>query len=158
MIHVDLRRLFEHMWWADAEVLGALRRAVAAPARVLEIYAHVVGAELVWLDRIEGAEQSVAVWPEASLESCGALSERARLRYQSFLDGVRAEDLDRLIHYTNSAGRAFDTRLDDILVHVALHGMNHRGQVSILLRDAGAEPAPTDYIGWVRGAPAATRS
>ena len=39
-----------------------------------------------------------------------------------------------------------------------LHGAYHRGQIALLLREGGAEPAPTDYIAFVRGAPAATRT
>jgi uncharacterized damage-inducible protein DinB len=44
-----------------------------------------------------------------------------------------------------------------MLVHVALHGQYHRGQVALLLRASGFEPATTDYIAWTRGVPAATR-
>jgi uncharacterized damage-inducible protein DinB len=40
---------------------------------------------------------------------------------------------------------------------VALHGAYHRGQIAQLLRQNGAQPAATDYIGFVRGVPAATR-
>jgi uncharacterized damage-inducible protein DinB len=36
--------------------------------------------------------------------------------------------------------------------------MNHRGQVSAQLRAAGFEPNGTDYIGFARGVPAATRT
>jgi len=38
-----------------------------------------------------------------------------------------------------------------------MHGCYHRGQVAMLIRDGGGTPAPTDYIAFVRGAPAATR-
>jgi uncharacterized damage-inducible protein DinB len=99
----------------------------------------------------------VPVWPDPSLENCAALSATARRRYAALLGTLSASDLDRVIHYANSAGKEFDTRLEDILLHVALHGAYHRGQVALVLRDAGAEPGPTDYIAFVRGAPAATR-
>lgn len=153
-----LARLFRHMWWADDAVRAALEAAGdRAPDRAVALYAHVLGAELVWLDRVEGAAPSVAVWPETSLAGCAALARRARERYETFLGSLTAEALPRPIHYTNSAGQAFDTPLEDILLHVALHGAYHRGQIAMLLRDAGAEPAPTDYIAWARGVPAATR-
>jgi len=149
--------LFRHMWWADEHALASVMAADPRPARVVELYAHVVGAELVWLDRVEGPAGGVPVWPDPSLENCAALSATARRRYAALLGTLRASDLDRVIHYANSAGNEFDTRLEDILLHVALHGAYHRGQVAMLLRDAGAEPRPTDYIAFVRGAPAATR-
>jgi uncharacterized damage-inducible protein DinB len=62
------------------------------------------------------------------------------------------------VHYRNSAGDEFDNAIEDILVHVAMHGSYHRGQITMLVRDAGAEPQPTDYIAFVRGAAAATRA
>jgi hypothetical protein len=36
-----------------------------------------------------------------------------------------------------------------------LHGQYHRGKINLLLRQSGAEPAPADYISYVRGVPAA---
>ena len=66
-------------------------------------------------------------------------------------------DLDRDVTYTNSAGQEFTSRVEDILLHVVMHGSYHRGQVAMLIRDGGGTPAPTDYIAFVRGAPAATR-
>jgi uncharacterized damage-inducible protein DinB len=157
MPDIRFSRLFQHMWWADEHVLDALRRATSPPERVIERYAHLLAAELVWLDRVEGATQSVPVWPNVDLAQCARLASTARKRYETFLAGPTAGDLERIVHYANSAGQEFDTPLGDILVHVALHGAYHRGQVALMLRDAGAEPAPTDYIAFVRGAPAATR-
>ena len=42
------------------------------------------------------------------------------------------------------------------LLHVPLHGQYHRGKINLLLRQAGRQPAPTDYITFVRGVSAAT--
>lgn len=152
-----LERLFAHLRWADDQVQEALEAAPEPPARAVELYAHVLGAELVWLDRVQGAPQSVAVWPQTDLAGCRELARLSRRRYQAFLAELSPRDLPRLIHYANSAGEEFDTPLEEILLHVALHGAYHRGQVALLLRDAGAVPAATDYIAFVRGAPAATR-
>ena len=152
-----LRRLFEHMLWADRAAAAALAGAAAPPEAAVATYAHLLGAELVWIDRLEGAPQTVAVWPAADLAACRALAERAERRYAAHLAGLREPDLERLVHYVNSAGQAFDSRAGDILLQVALHGAYHRSQIAGLLRAAGAEPAATDYITFVRGAPAATR-
>jgi hypothetical protein len=42
-----------------------------------------------------------------------------------------------------------------LAVVIALHGAYHRGQVALVVRGGGGEPASTDYIGFVRGVPAA---
>ncbi|HEU5359182.1 MAG TPA: DinB family protein, partial [Gemmatimonadales bacterium] len=61
------------------------------------------------------------------------------------------------VTYRNSAGLEFTSTVEDILLHVALHGAYHRGQVARALREGGAVPNATDYIAFIRGAPAARR-
>ena len=153
-----LTRLFAHNAWADDLALGALRRAsVEDPrtARALTLFAHVVGAEEVWVARIEGRDSRTAVWPRLGVDECDALAREVHAALRTHAERT---DVATEIRYRNSAGAEFVTRLDDILLHVALHGAYHRGQIALLLRDAGAEPAPTDYIAFARGAPAATRA
>jgi uncharacterized damage-inducible protein DinB len=152
-----LARLVEHLAWADAEVLAALRSAPGAPASAREIYAHVLGAEHVWLARLRERPPKAAVWPSASLAECAELAAHNARELRDFVAGLGPGDLDRTVHYVNSAGRAFDSTIADILLHVMLHGSYHRGQVALLIRSQGAAPAPTDYIGFVRGVPAARR-
>lgn len=80
---------------------------------------------------------------------------------ESFDELVRTLDPTRLatrISYRNSAGASFTSTLEEILLHVALHGSYHRGQIAMILRNAGETPAPTDFIAFARGAPAATRA
>lgn len=154
-----LRMLFDHAAWADDLALSALRSAGEGPdtTAARQLLAHILGAEHVWLRRLEGVKPEVAVWPELSLDQCARLAEANREGYRALLDRVDPEALSRPVHYTNSAGDQFDSRRDDILLHVALHGSYHRGQVAARIRSAGAQPNPTDYIAFVRGAPAATR-
>ena len=151
----QLRRLFAHVRWADERVMEALRRADPLPPRTLEIYAHLVAAEHVWLSRLRGDPPRLAVWPRLDLDECAVLAAENAAAYSTYLDAM-GDDTAGSIAYRNSAGDAFESRIDDVLMHVALHGSYHRGQLALLLRDAGAEPAATDYIAWARGAPAAT--
>lgn len=153
-----LQKLWAHAAWADAELLAAIQRLPSIPAAVLREYAHVIGAAEVWLARIDGRPSRVPVWPELSLAAVSELAAELRVGYESLLGRLTDGDLARDVIYTNSAGTPFTTRLDDILLHVALHGQYHRGKVNVLLRQAQLSPAPVDYIAFVRGAPAATTS
>jgi uncharacterized damage-inducible protein DinB len=150
-------RLFEHMAWADARALGALRKAGGASELAHTELAHVLGAEHVWLARLEGRPARVAVWPTLSVDACETLARETQTGFRAFLDRQDEAALERTVHYRNSVGAEFDSKVSDILLHVALHGSYHRGKVAAALRGSGAEPAPTDYIGFVRGVPAATR-
>lgn len=150
--------MFAHLGWADGRTLAALRAAPTLPAKALELYAHVLGAEQVWLARLHQQPAQVAVWPSLDLDGCEALARANHAGYVAFLSGLEATALDGPVPYTNSAGISFRSTPRDILLHVALHGCYHRGQVALELRRGGAEPQPTDYIAFVRGAPAATRT
>ena len=153
-----LRRLFDHLAWADDRVLRSLREAPAIPPKALELFAHVLGAEHVWLARLRQTSGRVPVWPSLDLDQCAALALENKAGYGALLDELQADGLRAEVPYTNSAGTSFRTPVEDILLHVALHGCYHRGQVAILLRQNGAVPQPSDYIAFVRGAPAATGS
>ena len=152
-----IRRLLDHMAWADARILESLRQP-GIPQRALDLYAHVLGAEHRWLSRVEQRVPTVAVWPELTLDECERLAAENRRMFRAYVDGLTSAQLQHTIHYVNSAGQEFDGLVEDILLHVAMHGSYHRGQVTLLVRDAGARPEPTDYIGFVRGVPAATRA
>jgi uncharacterized damage-inducible protein DinB len=151
-----IRKLFDHMTWADAAVERSLASADAPDPEALAVFAHVLGAELVWLDRVEGRERSVAVWPEvASAADCASLAARSRERFGAYIGALTETELDRGVVYANSAGQEFTTAVADILLQLATHGSYHRGQVARMLRLGGETPPGTDYISWVRGVPAA---
>ena len=150
-----LRRLIEHLEWADTAALGALRASAASDTRALTIYSHVLGAESVWLDRLLRRPARYAVWPALEPAAAAALAESLRAEYIAYLDGLTAEALDAPVSYVNSAGVAFDTPAEDILLQVFLHGQYHRGKINLMLRQAHDEPVPTDYIAFARGVPAA---
>lgn len=151
------QRLVAHLRWADQRVLTSLRGAHVPSGRPLELYAHVLGAEHVWLARLRGDRPVHPVWPALTLDECAALAEETHEGLAAFVTALPASDFAREVAYTNSAGRSFRSRIDDILTQLLTHGCYHRGQIALLVRDAGGEPQPTDYIAFVRGAPAATR-
>ena len=165
--------LWEHSFWADARLLEALEASAdargtagahageagangGATAEALREHAHVLGAEETWLARIEGRSPAAPVWPEATLEAVRTLSEATERAFRAYLRDLTEEGLATSVTYRNSAGDEFTNRVADILLHVALHGQYHRGKVNLLLRQGGHEPAPVDYIAYVRGAAAAT--
>jgi uncharacterized damage-inducible protein DinB len=152
-----LVRLVAHLEWADDRVLAALRSATAPDPACLELLAHILAAEHVWLARLKGESPRHPVWPALSLEECAGLVRANQHQLTAYVSSLTPEDLPRGVTYRNSAGQQFTSRVEDILLHVCLHGAYHRGQVAWALRRAGGVPMPTDYIAFVRGVPAATR-
>ena len=150
-----LRRLFDHAIWADAELRRALEAAGTPPTDALREYAHVLGADEVWLARLEGRAPELRVWPEIALAEYAAWGARLAAGYRAYLARIDERDLTRVVAYTTSSGMALETAVGDILAHVALHAQYHRGKINLLLRQSGGEPAPTDFIAFARGVPAA---
>jgi len=57
----QLHTLFLHLAWADARLLQALETAASPPAEAIREYGHALGAEEVWLARLQGRPPRIAV-------------------------------------------------------------------------------------------------
>ena len=150
------RRMWDHAAWADELLLSALAAMHPPPALAWREYAHVLGAESVWLDRLLRRPARYAVWPELSVAEASALAASLRAEYSAYVAGLSTDALNERVPYVNSAGQSFETPVSDMLLQVALHGQYHRGKINLMLRQGGLPPTPTDYISFARGVPAAT--
>lgn len=150
-----VRRLLAHAAWADRLLWDALEAQDNVPPMVWQEYLHVLGAESVWLARLELRPVTSAIWPTGGRAEAMALRETVRAGYQTYAAMLDDESLQRPVAYRNSAGDAFSNTPIEVLTHVALHGQYHRGKINVLLRHGNALPVPVDYISFVRGAPTA---
>lgn len=141
----SLDRLYRHAAWADLEVFKALEGRGLEAAEGL--YAHIVVAERIWLSRILGQELSgLTPWTRLPLAECGELSASTLAAFRDLIAATPEGGMDRPVEYRSLKGDPFRSPLGDILLHVALHGAHHRGQIATLLRGAGAQVPATDYI------------
>lgn len=153
----QLRRMWRHLGWSDVLMLEALRSVGDTAPEAVREYAHILGAEEVWLSRLQRRPSRSAVWPSLAIDQLAALGESVRRGYDEYLHELDPESLALDVRYTNTAGASFETSIGDILLHVALHGQYHRGKINVHLRAAGVEPVPVDYIAFARGTAAATQ-
>ena len=145
-----LIRLFRYDAWANEEVLRSLRTMGDPPARAVKLLAHILSAQWLWLERMKGLRQSLPVWPEWTLEEIEAQLPRLKRGWKVFLGEKKPPELALRFQYTNSKGEHFSNTIGDTAMHVAMHAAYHRGQIAMVVRDAGGEPAYTDYIHAVR--------
>jgi len=146
----DLERLFAYDAWANRETLASLVGARIPPARALARMAHILGAEWLWLSRLRGEDKAMAVWPELTLSACRREADRLESVWRAHLASLSDEALSRSVRYVNSKGEPWESAAGDILIHVTMHSAYHRGQIASDLREAGFEPAYTDFIHAVR--------
>ncbi len=146
------RRQFGYDRWANGLVLDALAAAEAPPPRAVRWLAHIAAAETLWLERLLGEPQSMAVWPDLDVDGVGQVLARLDGRWASYLERLGEAELERSCPYVNSLGESWKNRVDDILTHVVVHSAYHRGQIAAELRAAGIDPPYTDFIHAVRTA------
>ena len=63
-----------------------------------------------------------------------------------FIDGLTAQRLDEDLTYINQKGERYSYPLWQQLVHVVNNSSYHRGQITTLLRQLGAEVVTTDFL------------
>jgi uncharacterized damage-inducible protein DinB len=145
-----LARLFAYDAWANDATLASLEAAGTPPESASKRMAHVLGAESLWLERLKDRGLSMAVWPDLALLDCRREARRLEAAWRDHLAGLSEGDLSRRIAYVNSKGEPWESAAGDILQHVVMHSVYHRGQIASDLRAAGFEPAYTDFIHAVR--------
>jgi uncharacterized damage-inducible protein DinB len=153
----DIRQLFDYNRWAGHRALTAastlatddfLRPMGNSFSSVRDTLAHILGAEWVWLERWQGRSPEAlldpAVFPTVqSLESRWKIVEREQMQ---FIEALTPQRLREELAYINLRGQRYSYPLWQQLVHVVNHSSYHRGQITTLLRQLGAEAASTDFL------------
>jgi uncharacterized damage-inducible protein DinB len=147
----SLRQLFEYDYWANQLALRSIANLTTSTERALKVAGHIVGAQRVWLGRLEtpGASHT-APWPLMSLEEANAAVTEVHERWNSFFGNLAPERLDEDLVHRNSKGAEFRVPVRDVLMQLVVHGAYHRGQIAAAVREAGGTPSSTDYIIYVR--------
>lgn len=144
------RRQFAHDAWANREVLTAIRASRPSVPRSLQLLAHIISAELLWLERLRQQSQSQPVWPEWDLKQCEARGVEMTDLWEKYLEPLTPDDLTKTVSYKNSKGEPWSSTMEDVITHVLMHSAYHRGQIASFMRASGDTPAYTDFIHAVR--------
>ncbi len=147
--------LFAYEHAANRQILAALRAMPEAPERARTLFAHILAAQRVWLERMQTGVSPTPVWPDLSLDTCGAWLTENETRLTVFLASPEAQPAEaqpaeasgaRAFRYHSTSGAGYESTVGEVLQHLTLHGAYHRGQIALLIRQAGGAPPATDYI------------
>ena len=153
----DVGYLYDYNRWANHRILEAASKLTAeqftkdlqsSHRSVRDTLAHILAAEWIWLERWKGTSPRSLLNPTDfgtidSLESRWAQVERDYLEY---INGLSEQLLTAVISYRNTRGEEWAYPLGQMLQHVMNHSNYHRGQVTTLLRQQGAEVMPLDLL------------
>jgi len=163
MTRDDIQLLFEYDRWANGRVLRAaaalsgeqFTRDLGGSFRsVRDTLMHIFGGEWIWLQYWNESTPSFAfladlrtrrdaLFAAAGLADMAAVQskweevERAQI---AFVNGVTDESLRGMLPF-----RSTEVPLAHLMQHMANHSTYHRGQVSLMMRQLGAEPVATDF-------------
>ncbi|GEO04324.1 hypothetical protein AAE02nite_19880 [Adhaeribacter aerolatus] len=145
-----LEKLAAYNYWANNQLLQHLENIpVDIPATALQLFSHLVNAQVIWLSRLENIPILLPLFEVHTLSQCRELHETTSEQLQEYAT-LNQPELEVEVIYTNTKGEDFSTSVQDILLQVFNHGTYHRAQVARDLRQHNLEPINTDYITYVR--------
>jgi uncharacterized damage-inducible protein DinB len=157
----EMRTLYDYNAWANHRQLEAASKLTAEQfvqamgssfASVRDTLAHIYGAEWIWLERFQG--RSPSSLPETTqFKDLASLRERwneLETRLLAFVRGLTQTDLERVMEYKTLKFGVYRNPLWQSMQHLVNHGSYHRGQVTTLLRQLGAQPVLTDLMHFYR--------
>ena len=157
----EMGTLYDYNAWANHRQLEAASKLTieqfvkpmgSSFGSVRDTLAHIFGAEWIWLERFQGRSPS-SLPDTTQFKDLASLQERwAELegRLLGFVRGLTERDLERTIEYKTLKFGVYKNPLWQSMQHVVNHGTYHRGQVTTLLRQLGAEPILTDLMHYYR--------
>ena len=156
----EVRTLYAYNTWANRRILNVCR-PLDSPSltrslgnsfsSIRDTLLHVLWAEWLWLERWQCRSPKQAFAPGdfpdvGSLETRWSEIERGQ---QSFIDRLTDELLRERISYENMKNEKWEYTLAQMMQHVVNHSTYHRGQVTTMLRQLGANAVSTDLLLYV---------
>ena len=143
-------QLLNYDRYANLQVLEMIIKG-DRPAKPVQLMAHLLAAQQVWLNRCKGEPAIGGVlWPDWPADALGQIINKNHRGWMTFLEKLDNDDFEKLVSYKDSKGNGFENKLSDILAHMINHGTHHRAQAGQHLKLAGADLPATDYIFYLR--------
>ena len=178
----DIHDLYAYNLWSNRRMFSTLDKLSdqqftsviqSSFPSIQESVMHIFGAEWIWLRRWKGTspradgpfylpnlmqKHGVAVETLSTVSGLRSFADSLEQERQEFLRSLTDDDLHAPLRYNGSDGKEFSMPLAKLLQHVVNHGTYHRGQVTTLLRQVGAETISLDLVFFYREQAAATQS
>jgi len=153
----DIEYLHGYSRWANARILDAVSKLTpeqftkdmhSSHSSVRDTLTHIVAAEWIWLERWKGTSPPSLLNPKDfdTFDSLATRSKHVERDYEDFIKGITDESLATVISYRNTKGEPWAYPLNQMFQHVMNHSSYHRGQITTLLRQLGAEVQSVDLL------------
>jgi uncharacterized damage-inducible protein DinB len=158
----DLRTLLDYHYWARDRMFDALdaltpdqatRSLGGSFGSIHDTVAHLYAAEVIWYARWQGDSPAAlltgAAFPD--LATVRRAWTEHELKMRAFLEELGEAGLTRVFAFKMLTGQPVSSPFWQMLQHIVNHASYHRGQVTNMLRQLGAQPAKSlDMIAFYR--------
>lgn len=152
-----VRRMARNNLWSNDRLYGAVlalgpgefeaERTSFFPS-IRETLNHILLVDLFYFDMVEerGVGRAVGTRFNPYEEAGGLAAAQAEFdrKLVSFCDGLAAGDLDRRVATDRGEAGIIPERIGDLLAHLFLHDIHHRGQVHAMLSGTSVDPPQLD--------------
>jgi len=152
-----IQELYKYNAWANGQTFETTARLTSdqlekdlgtSYGSVKGTLVHIVGAEWIWLRRWLGTSPKALLDPNefSSVDQIKNRWEDVEQERNEFIATLTEDSLKKPLAYINLKGQPFSYPLWQCLQHLVNHSTYHRGQVTTLLRQLGAQVKGTDFL------------
>jgi uncharacterized damage-inducible protein DinB len=158
----DLQTMLDYHYWARDRALDAIEALTPEQygrdlgnsfKSIRETVSHVYAAEWAWYSRWHGESPTALLTADkfADLAALRQVWSDHEQKMRAFVGGLDEAGVNRVIEFTLLGGQAAAAPVWQMVQHVVNHASYHRGQITTLLRQLGAQPPkPLDMIAYYR--------
>lgn len=154
------RYWFQHECHANQLVLQSIQsvpetgRNKAEYQRALSIFSHIVAARKIWLERfgVLPATSKAMFTDQVNIDEITQEWSKVATLWAQYLEQLTDEKLAETFQYKSLDAGRFSNTIEQVLTQLNGHAWYHRGQIAMLVKSAGGQPAITDLIYWCRQA------
>jgi uncharacterized damage-inducible protein DinB len=160
--HADLKTLLDYHYWARDRLLEAIEPLTpdqftkdlgSSFKSVRDTVAHLHAAEWAWHSRWTGVSPTQLL-PDDRFADVSAIRKawsELEQQVRGLVDALGEAGVAQVIDYKLLSGAEGSSPFWQMLQHVVNHASYHRGQVTTMLRQLGAQPAKSmDMIAFYR--------
>lgn len=151
--------LFDYHYWARDRILEKAARLTDQQLREPTSYSHgslqatlqhLLFAEWVWRQRCQERNSPKRYENAATFDDLQLNWRREEQAMRAYLGGLQEEDLERIVRYQRLGGEPQANLLWQILVHLVVHGAEHRAEAAAILTSYDRSPGDIDFIHYLR--------
>ena len=143
---LSIANLLEYNESSLSTLLRFIEENNVSNEKINELLSHIINVQYIWLAVMKGESIKTKPWATNSMKE---LKENNSNLLEELLGILESVSLKKNIDFELQKGDEQRNSLEDIFLHVVQHGVHHKGQINLILRQLGHTPPALDYLYYV---------